>query len=491
MKRFSPLVGLLILLACQQPESLLSVPDTRDEGGVIVHLFEWTWSDIAQECEQFLGPAGYGAVQVSPPGENHIIGGRPWFERYQPVSYRLESRSGSREEFADMVARCDQAGVDIYADVLLNHMADADLIHEGDLVFSGTGTAGSLFGPWEFPGLFGYDDFHHCDQTENGHIADWNDRIQLTECELVGLADLATETQPVRETLAAYLNDLVSFGVSGFRLDAAKHLSSDDIQAILDMVEDPGYIVQEIATGGRMANWVLPYISNGDVTAFSYTEAMGELIRQRSWADLAPTGWFWNSREFIPSSEALIFVDNHDRQRGHGGAAAISHRDGITYDLAQVYTLTWPYGRKRVMSSYAFDHDSEGPPMHEDESIRSVFSESGLNCGLGEWVCEHRRPAIAGAVAFSNAVSAGAPVTHWWTNESDQIAFGRGNEGFVVINGSGKQMVTSLQSGLPEGEYCNRLSNEECEIILVSNESRVQVNLASQRAIAIDLGAVR
>lgn len=93
-------------------------------------------------------------------------------------------------------------------------------------------------------------------------------------------------------------------------------LSSDDIQAILDMVEDPGYIVQEIATGGRMANWVLPYISNGDVTAFSYTEAMGELIRQRSWADLAPTGWFWNSREFIPSSEALIFVDNHDRQRG-------------------------------------------------------------------------------------------------------------------------------------------------------------------------------
>ena len=61
----------------------------------------------------------------------------------------------------------------------------------------------------------------------------------------------------------------------------------------------------------------------------------------------------------------------------------------------------------------------------------------------------------------------------------------------MVINGSGKQMVTSLQSGLPEGEYCNRLSNEECEIILVSNESRVQVNLASQRAIAIDLGAVR
>lgn len=33
---------------------------------------------------------------------------------------------------------------------------------------------------------------------------------------------LATETDYVRGTLAAYGNDLVSLGVDGFRLDAAK-----------------------------------------------------------------------------------------------------------------------------------------------------------------------------------------------------------------------------------------------------------------------------
>lgn len=32
---------------------------------VIVHLFEWKFLDIGLECEQFLGPRGYGAVQVS------------------------------------------------------------------------------------------------------------------------------------------------------------------------------------------------------------------------------------------------------------------------------------------------------------------------------------------------------------------------------------------------------------------------------------------
>lgn len=30
----------------------------------IVHLFEWKWNDIAEECERFLGPMGYGGVQV-------------------------------------------------------------------------------------------------------------------------------------------------------------------------------------------------------------------------------------------------------------------------------------------------------------------------------------------------------------------------------------------------------------------------------------------
>lgn len=31
---------------------------------VTVHLFEWSWADVATECETFLAPAGYKAVQV-------------------------------------------------------------------------------------------------------------------------------------------------------------------------------------------------------------------------------------------------------------------------------------------------------------------------------------------------------------------------------------------------------------------------------------------
>jgi len=36
----------------------------------VIHLFEWKWNDIADECERFLGPNGYAGVQVSPPNEH-------------------------------------------------------------------------------------------------------------------------------------------------------------------------------------------------------------------------------------------------------------------------------------------------------------------------------------------------------------------------------------------------------------------------------------
>ena len=61
----------------------------------------------------------------------------PWWQRYQPVSYKLDSRSGTREEFIDMVQRCNNVGVRIFVDAVINHMAGMDR--------EGTGSGGSSF----------------------------------------------------------------------------------------------------------------------------------------------------------------------------------------------------------------------------------------------------------------------------------------------------------------------------------------------------------
>lgn len=77
----------------------------------IVQLFEWKWLDIANECETFLGPRKFGGVQVSPPNENVILDGRFWYERYQPISYKIITRSGGEKEFLEMTRRCNAVGV--------------------------------------------------------------------------------------------------------------------------------------------------------------------------------------------------------------------------------------------------------------------------------------------------------------------------------------------------------------------------------------------
>ncbi|MGB0651285.1 MAG: alpha-amylase [Rhodothermales bacterium] len=479
---------LALITSCTSPEA----PSTESGGstpeGAIVHLFEWRWDDVARECEDFLAPHGYAAVQVSPPAENHIIVGRPWFERYQPVSYQLQTRSGDRAAFANMVARCDAVGVDIVVDVIVNHMADADLRHDGDLVFTAKGTAGTEFGPLEYPGLYTREDFHQCALTENNDIWDWNDVDQLRTCELVDLSDLATESEHVRQTVGAYLADLASLGVKGFRVDAAKHVLPEDITAMLSYVPEEVWVVQEVATGGQYVDWMKEYEAVGDLTEFSYTEAMGDMLRNRTWSDFAPEGWFWTSREYIPSDRAMVFVDNHDRQRGHGGEAAINYKDGALYELAQVATLAWPYGAKRVMSSFSFGTDSQGPPMDADEAIKPVHSPDGLNCGQGEWVCEHRWPVIAGAVAFHQQVRGVQEVSNWWTDGENVIAFGRQDQGFVLINGAEAALDGTWQTSLAPGAYCNRLAGAACEVVRVDGEGKITTQLPAISALAIDTG---
>ena len=41
-----------------------------DGSKAFVHLFEWKWTDVATECEEYLGPNGFYAVQTSPPMEH-------------------------------------------------------------------------------------------------------------------------------------------------------------------------------------------------------------------------------------------------------------------------------------------------------------------------------------------------------------------------------------------------------------------------------------
>lgn len=213
--KFLILLGLVALSNAQFQNNMWSGRST------IVHLFEWKWSDIADECERFLGPQGYGGVQVSPANENVIVNNRPWYERYQPMSYILSTRSGDRAAFINMSERCNAVGVRIYVDVVFNHMA-AD--QGGPAI--GTGGSEANVAARYYPAVpFSIDDFNaQCS------INDYNNIYEVRNCELVGLPDLNQGSDWVRDRIADFLNDLISVGVAGFRVDAAKHMWPGDLE---------------------------------------------------------------------------------------------------------------------------------------------------------------------------------------------------------------------------------------------------------------------
>lgn len=188
----------------------------------IVHLFEWKFNDIANECEQYLGPNRFGGVQVSPVSENVILEHRPWWERYQPISYKIATRSGNEEEFRSMVERCNRAGVRIYVDFLANHMTG----FVGDA--RGTGGSTANVAERKYPAVpYGPNDFHWpCD------INNYNDPGNVRNCELAHLPDLNQGSPYVREKIMEFMNRLIDIGVAGFRMDASKHMWPSDLQVI-------------------------------------------------------------------------------------------------------------------------------------------------------------------------------------------------------------------------------------------------------------------
>jgi alpha-amylase len=454
------------------------------EEAVTVHLFEWTWEDVAQECETVLGPQGYRAVQISPPQE-HVVApehGFPWWQRYQPVSYQLISRSGDRAQLEEMVRRCQAVGVDVYADAVINHMAALD---------AAPGSAGTKFSRYDYPGLYKPEDFNACRQP----ITNYQDAEQVTQCELVSLPDLNTALPQVQSHIVDYLEDLASLGIAGFRIDAAKHIRTDDLATILrqvrDRIEPDPFIYQEVIDPGTEAIKKQDYYGLGDVIEFEYGRLVGEAflnVGDRTVSDLLNIE---SQTDMVPSHQAVIFIDNHDKQRGHGGGGTyLTYHDGQLHTLAMVFMLAYPYGKPRIMSSYAFADSEQGPPADADGRTRTVYEPDVLGCGT-EWVCEHRQPAITAMVAFRRATGAVPEVTDWWSNGGNQIAFGRGDRGFVVINREDTALTHTWQTQLPAGDYCEAISAEASpaatctRIITVDESGQLSTTVDGMTAIAL------
>jgi alpha-amylase len=469
-------------------------------GAVFVHLFEWKWPDIAVECENVLGPVGFAAVQVSPPQEHIVLASSPWWQRYQPVSYGIErSRSGTRAEFTDMVNRCRTAGVDIYVDAVINHMSAG----------AGTGSNGTVYTKYNYPGLYTQSDFRTPCQVNNYQSA-----ANVQDCELLGLAELRTDMPVVQQKIADYLSALIRLGVAGFRIDAAKHIQPVQLDQILARVNQaaaaegrplPYYFAEVIDYGGEAVRtrdyFGLAHASGGatDITEFKFRGVGDKFLGTggQRLADLDPDGpagrqFSESAWGLIPSDKAVVFLENHDTQRESG----IGYRNGNVHRLANIWMLAQPYGYPSVMSSYAFDRGSQsgrdaGPPADAAGVTNDVSCAASFETATsGQWVCEHRDAVIDSMVVFRRTV-AGTAISHWWDNGANAIAFSRGDRGFAAISRESVHVSSPVLTGLPAGTYCDVLTGGRTgtgcagTAVVVDAAGTVQLELTPNSAIVI------
>ncbi|KAG9013256.1 hypothetical protein FRB93_000779 [Tulasnella sp. JGI-2019a] len=428
--------ALLLLAAVPLTKALTIMPRApTTTKKIIVQMFEWTYDSVAAECGYFLGTSGVGFVQVSPAQENWN-GGGVWWDSYQPESYNIAGKHGSRTSFANMITTCHNNGVGVIVDTVMNHQTAQT---------SGTGYAGDTFTKYVYPGTYQYQDFHHTQcGTSNGQISSssyTNNATEVQFCELDGLADLATETEYVRARLAQYINDLISLGVDGLRLDAAKHMPVVDIANILSRISKTLYITQEVIYGVGEPITPNQYVGNGDVQEFRFTTTVLSAFGSGNIAQLQSvplSGW-------VASSGANSFVANHDTERNGNSLNYLSPNN--QYTLAHIYALSFPYGTPSILSSYTFSNTDTGAP---NSGYGTCYGAGGVN----GWLCQHRWTAIAGMIGFYNQVGS-STVVNWVSDASNHIAYGRGALGHVGINLASSSWTRSFTTSLPSGTYCD------------------------------------
>lgn len=424
------------------------------EKDVTAVLFEWKFASVAKACTDQLGPAGYGYVQVSPPQEH--IQGSQWWTSYQPVSYKIAGRLGDRTAFKSMIDTCHAAGVKVVVDTVINHMSAG----------SGTGTGGSSYTKYNYPGIYSAPDFDNC----TSQISNYGDRANVQNCELVGLADLDTGEDYVRGRIAAYMNDLLSLGADGFRVDAAKHMPAADLANIKSRLTNPNaYWKQEVIHGAGEAVQPDEYLNTGDVQEFRYARDLKRVFNNENLAYLKNYGESWG---YLGSSKAGVFVDNHDTERN---GETLNYKAGATYTLANVFMLAWPYGSPDVHSGYEFSDNDAGPP--NSGQVNACYSDG--------WKCQHAWREISSMVGLRNTAR-GQAVTDWWDDGGDRIAFGRGSKAYVAINHTGTALSRTFQTSLPAGDYCDVQSGRA---VTVNSSGQFTATLAAETAVALHAGA--
>jgi hypothetical protein len=416
-----------------------------------------------------------------------------------------------------MVTRCNNVGVRIIVDVVLNHMVGVGEIDNVNAGSSWTSFYNGTSGAEQFPGVpYGSGDFNDFRCTNSVQGSDYsNSAVNVRNCRLEGLLDLNQAPGSwVASQIVYYLNQLVGIGVAGFRVDAATNMWPTDLLNIFQQVNNLNsaifganqrpFIVQEFHASPVILQ--SDYVNNGRVTNFDYGQQVSQAVWRgnqhfQSFANFGPSwNYYGTSYAYGEDHDNLAFIDNHDTQRD--GTGVLTYKYGAQYCMAISYMLAWPFAYTRVMSSYAFSSSDQGPPTtgYPSWTVTSPTFLSDTTCNTASgWICEHRW-LVNRQMARFRSVTAGSAATDIVTG-TDQIAFAREGTGYFAINNNANSAwsLNGVQTTLPAGTYCNVYFENiplspaptSCSTpaLTVASDGTASFSVPAQNVLAVHLGS--
>jgi len=174
---------------------------------IIGHFFQWKLKDITNNLNK-IKECGYNAVQITPiqPCKE---GGEFW-TYYQPLSFEIGNRTGTKEDLIELCYEANKIGIDIIVDVVLRHTA---------------GTNDGKLRPHEAVDNKLKDNPYFWTNADN--TTNYNDRW-CTCNKAFGMPMLDYNNYDLQHIYINFLEELKECGVKGFRVDMGKHFSLEE-----------------------------------------------------------------------------------------------------------------------------------------------------------------------------------------------------------------------------------------------------------------------
>lgn len=255
------------------------------------------------------------------------------YHKYDVINYKdIDSQYGTLEDFEQLIAECDERGINVIIDLVLNHSSSQHpWFKEATNYLKNLGDAEPSIEDCKY-----FDYYHFQKESASGFhkIAgtDWYYEGQFT----TEMPDMNLGSELVREEFENVTDFWIDLGVSGFRLDAAKEFYSGHHQANIEVltwfndyvkgIDEDLYIVAEVWIEDM--NVCGQYVSSGIDSVFNFNFSNTNGVIANSIKHLSGKNASTYGKQVVKVDDVLSeqnpdyidapFYTNHDQARSAG-----------------------------------------------------------------------------------------------------------------------------------------------------------------------------